>query len=282
MKSSLYSIPLIQRIGLKKFKPGNAIVEYSLIGALIALASLASLGILGQSVSNILSRLQSTLSPSSKTTQISQAPLPQGSPSLPNGPASSSTPSTTSPAPQSTGIVGSPQVSQPYTPAQTAGANGIQIVDSYADVFTQLANQLSANPSTDSELLALIQKVAQDGHNAANTERSVLTYTQYVSTPDGSFNFSGIQSGYNASKAALLDYLNVHPQALPPETTQLIQTASENITQQMIDFVGSGNTAKLNALNINQKFRDDNANAQGTTYVDTQASTICNTGNCTE
>jgi hypothetical protein len=91
-----------------------------------------------------------------------------------------------------------------------------------------------------------------------------------------SFNFS-IKDRYAFTLNRAIDYLNLHPQLLTPEDTQTLRTASNNITQQIVDYLGDSNPSAVTNTSINQKFTDAGG-SQGATYIDTQATTICGTG----
>jgi hypothetical protein len=119
----------------------------------------------------------------------------------------------------------------------------------------------------------MITDLADDGHGVAGDERSVLTYTQ---SSDGSFDFS-IQDRYAQTLNRAMNYLNSHPNELSPETANLLRTAANNITKQMVDFIGGSNPGSLSSLNINSKFTDKGG-GNGASYVDSQASTVCANG----
>jgi hypothetical protein len=256
----------------KRCCPGNTLAEYGLIGILVVVVALVALSGTGGNLALWMSGLKGDMQSHINQSRQALASDPGNQPvsqathvqTVSAGNQNAASASLNAPI----SVVGS---LAPYNPAQTVGANGINLVDQYAERINQLADQLQGSPNVDGDFIEMLRDLAMDGHNVAADERSVLTYTQ---ASDGGFNFS-IQTRYEATKARALDYLNVHPAQLSAEDAQLLNLASSNITQQMTDFMGGSDPSSLSGLNINQKFTDAGGSGQGATYVDTQASKIC-------
>lgn len=165
----------------------------------------------------------------------------------------------------------------PYNTIQVAGSNGVDIVDRYADIIQGLATKMHSSSNPDITFARMLDDLANEGHFVADDERSALTvFTKY----GNSFDFS-IQERYAQTQNRAISYLNSNPHLLSPSDAQTLRTASNNITQQMVDFLNGTNPGSISAESINQKFTDAGG-GNGATYVDKQASNICDSGgqNC--
>jgi hypothetical protein len=254
-------------------RPGNVIAEYSLIACLIISVSITVIAGVGVSLKGWASSLNMLMAQKISASKTANAAIASRMAAFQLAASKKQlTVSLNGNAPSAAATSSVPPL-QPYSALQTVGANGINIVDQYSERMAQLAKKLGNNPNVNPDFIAMIQDLAADGHNVAGDERSVLTYTQ---SSDGNFAFT-IQSRYAATKARALNYLASHSTQLSPEDTQVLQTAANNITQQITDFIGTSNSSSLSALNINKKFTDKGSSGQGATYVDNQAVKICNT-----
>lgn len=251
---------------------GNTLIEYGLIGSLVVLVVIAAMSGIGGDLQQWLAGLKGDMKSQISATQNANASqlkamaayeAQKAAPAIPPPNVSSSL--------GCSGAACASLAVQPYNSAQTAGSNGINIVDQYANKIKMLADTLKTNPNTNRDFIDMLVDLANDGHRVADDERAVLTYTQ---ASDGSFDFS-IQDRYTQTKNRALNYLSSHPNELTPEQTQLLHQAAGNINQQMVDFMGSSSPGSLSSLNINPKFTDKGDSGKGATYVDGQASQIC-------
>jgi len=258
-------------------RKGQALSEYGLAIGLVALVGFAGLSLLGKDLSGALNVMLPKWTP--PPPPVVSVTKPANTPSVTGA---NGSPVTTPSAPSSLTTGGKSCFSngqcitasiQPYAPEQTAGSNGINIVDQYADIINKIGNMAHSDSKINPDFADMITDLADDGHGVAGDERSVLTYTQ---SSDGSFDFS-IQDRYAQTLNRAMNYLNSHPNELSPETANLLRTAANNITKQMVDFIGGSNPGSLSSLNINSKFTDKGG-GNGASYVDSQASTVCANG----
>ncbi len=253
---------------------GNTLIEYAGVGVCVLLVLIASLQLLGGNLNEWFSGLKQNMDADIQATSVANAKAAQAKSAYETAQAEKAAKDNLIPSLQSTCTLGQACISeQNYNPAQTVGANGIDLVDQYAEIINQLAQKAHAAPNSDLTFALMLDDLAADGHNVAGDERAVLTmYAKYGS----SFDFS-IKDRYAATLNRAIDYLNQHPQVLAPQDAQTLRTASNNITQQVVAYLGSSNPGAVTNTSINQKFTDTGGN-QGATYVDHQATTICDTG----
>ncbi len=251
---------------------GNTLVEYAGVGVCVLLVVIASLQLLGGNLNGWFSGLKQNMNTNIQATSAANAKAAQAKSAYEAAQTAKS-------SLVGNGVAvcagGAPCLSsvQAYSPTQTVGANGIDLVDQYAELIKQLAQKAHAAPNSDLTFALMLDDLAADGHNVAGDERAVLTmYAQYGS----SFDFS-IKDRYAATLNRAIDYLNQHPQVLGPEDAQTLRTASSNISQQIVDYLGGSNPSAVTNSSINQKFTDAGG-SQGATYVDQQATTVCDTG----
>lgn len=256
---------------------GNTLIEYAIAAACVVVVLIVAFQAIGADLSQWFSGLKTDMHAQTQVTAAAQAKAEQAK-AAHEAAQALKTPENITPQAAPACLSGETCASvAPYNPAQTAGANGIDLVDQYADIIKKLAEQAHAAPNSDLTFALMLDDLAEDGHYVADDERAVLTiYEKYGS----SFDFS-IRERYAATLNRAINYLNDHPQLLSAQDTQTLRTASGNITQQIVDFLGNSDPKAVTNTSINTKFTDAGGN-QGATYVDKNASTICDTGgkNC--
>ena len=251
---------------------GNTLIEYAGVGVCVLLVLIVSLQLLGGNLNEWFSGLKQNMNADIQATSVANAKAAQAKSAYEKAQAAKAAKDNLVPSLQSA-CAQACISAQSYNPAQTVGANGIDLVDQYAEIINQLAQKAHSAPNSDLTFALMLDDLAADGHNVAGDERAVLTmYAKYGS----SFDFS-IKDRYAATLNRAIDYLNQHPQLLAPQDAQTLRTASNNITQQIVDYLGSSNPGAVTNSSINQKFTDAGG-SQGATYVDNQATTVCDTG----
>ena len=253
--------------------------EYFLMGSLVAAFSIGAIFSMGSQLSNSFS----TMVPNKLNLQVANTGDSGNNAGANKNPGAAHAPLPTTPPTANTGLgcFANGQCLRtnltPYSSTQTAGANGINLVKSYAQIIKELATLAHKDSKVNPDFADMIDDLAADGFNVADDERSVLTWT----AREGGMSFD-IQNRYAETKARAMDYLQGHPNELTPQVAAILHMAANNITQQATDFVGGSNIHALNANNINQRFTDASGQGKGATYVDQNAATVCNSGgaNC--
>lgn len=253
-------------------KAGNSLVEYTVIGSSALLLALMGIQAFAGDFASLLGLVKNDMKKQIAATAQAQV-IQQANAANADKDAQPQAPQNTQP-----NLDSSLSAVEPYSAVQVSGANGIDIVDYYADIIKTIADKAHSASNSDITFALMLDDLAAEGHHVADDERATLTvFAKYSS----SFDFS-IQDRYAQTLKRAIDYLNAKPGLLSAEDSQTLRTASNNITQQMVDFLGGANPSNISAEAINQKFTDAGG-GNGATYVDKEASTICGTGgqNCT-
>ncbi len=251
---------------------GNAMMEYVFIGLSTLLVAIG-LQVVGGNLDSILSMLKGDMSNKIQITSKVKAKQVQELAKV------KQLQSDTAKHAANLGDHSSVAAVEAYNPVQAVGANGIDLVDYYANNIHSIAKKAHASENLDITFARMLDDLAAEGHYVANDERAVLTiFSQY----GDSFDFS-IQGRYASTLKRATDYLNSKPNLLSEEDAKTLRTASDNISQQMIDFLGGTNPNAISSDTINKKFTDAGGN-KGATYVDGEANAICNSGgkNCSK
>lgn len=262
---------------LRHRKPGNTIIEYTMIGSSTLMLALIGIQAFSMDFTDLLGLLKNDMQKQISVT--GQAKIQQEAAAAAAAATEKTNEAEQNLADKTTKELDSAlSAVDPYNTIQVSGANGIDIVDQYANIIKELANKAHGASNPDITFALMLDDLADEGHFVADDERSALTvFTKY----GNSFDFS-IQDRYAQTLNRAITYLDANPHLLSDADAQTLRTASNNITQQMTDFLGGTNPSAISAESINQKFTDAGG-GNGATYVDKQASDVCSSGgqNCT-
>jgi hypothetical protein len=271
------------RVALLLPPKGQGLAEYGLALGLLAVVCLVGLTAFGDGLRGLGTNLQAMLmgSGSDKTpaaNPVNSTEATDTSTTASGNPSGALVPSGETVCMASNWCVNSPLALTGSAPdPQTAGANGVQMVNQYSDVLTQLAQIAAENPQIPSALALQITALADSGHSVANAELEAAhtwwindTITQEV-TDSANTAYSRIDD-FTAQQNALLSALNKNPTALPPEVMQLINEASTFIQQQGNSFMS------LDADQRDAIWRAVDASTTAVDDVHQNANTICTNG----
>jgi hypothetical protein len=260
--------------------PGQSLSEYAIVIGLVALLGIAAVTMLGTSIQDGLANINGgNAAPS--TAVVSNAP--PGGTTSPSGGSSGSTSGLSSMLPppgpgqqqvcfQSGTCVNIPVVD---STTLTAGANGGQLTHQFADVLSQIALQLQADPNADPQVSTLVTRIANAGHTMGNTEASFIQSYECCASTNYTSNLSGLsdsiehtQADFNLNHQLLSDYLSSNPNSLPPELQSMIALEVGQINQLAVNGF-------LDASVISGALPP---NSQAVTLTHQDSNTICNSG----
>lgn len=112
----------------------------------------------------------------------------------------------------------------------TSGGNGTQLVLGSVNSLDQLIKQMKNDPNADNGLVALLTQLANQGHDIGTT------ISVPVNTDPSNDNRSSVGSqivtqidSLNATKFAVLDYVQAHPNSLDPVVKDFVTAQADNI-----------------------------------------------------
>ena len=130
----------------------------------------------------------------------------------------------------------------------TMGSNGGELTEAYSNVFSQLVKQLEA-ANADPALVAIIKKMAKNGHTLADSEQAVIDICppgQDCKTSDTDKSSDKVfdlqlkipsgQDDFQRAKNELNKYLKNHPSALSSDLVAVINVSSWNINEVASTF----------------------------------------------
>jgi Flp pilus assembly pilin Flp len=217
---------------------GQSLAEYGMVIGLVAAVGIAAVALLGGSLQDGLANINGgNATPS--TLAITDAP--PGGVSSPGG---TSGLSTLIPPPgtgqeqicfQSGYCANIPVIDGTTV---TTGANGGQMTHQFADVLSQIALQLQADPNADPNLVNMITRVANAGHTIGDIEAFFIHSYECCGTTNYTTNLSSLSSSitstqtfFNSEYQELSHYLSTNPNVLPPELQSVIALEVEQINQ---------------------------------------------------
>jgi len=217
------------------------LAEYVVIGCGVVLVVIATAYVLGGNLKTIISDLRDDMS-----SRISAANHP---PIVVASGAAAQAATVTNYPPGSTVCyasnwclqVGSAQAQAQTSTVQSTGANGTQqVLHNDADMLAQIAEQTANDPNADPTLKDLVTRLANAGHTiAGNLDSASDSYQgkggDYFSTYDA---FWRSQMPYDALKKETLDYLQAHPDALPPQVQATLHGAADSINDKLATLIG--------------------------------------------
>ena len=251
---------------------GQAIVEYTLLLTLVALACVAAMSPLGQAIQAGLQGMVNGIAGGNGGGLIAAAPGGGGGPLTPasgGGTGGSTTDGGGTTTPTSSG--GSTYVSPPPTPYQdrvclasgmcvnvprvengpptdTTGSNGGQLTSSFANVLDQVAEQLKQDPNTDPKILDIVTRLASQGHAVAaaeigsdiavaeNCPNSICTLDKLTAVTNARAGVDTTTNAFSSLQAELYNYLSMNPGALPPAFQNVINQSGNNIVSAATPF----------------------------------------------
>jgi Flp pilus assembly pilin Flp len=250
---------------------GQSLAEYGMVIGLVAAVGIAAVALLGGSLQDGLANINGgNATPS--TLAITDAP--PGGVSSPGG---TSGLSTLIPPPgtgqeqicfQSGYCANIPVIDGTTV---TTGANGGQMTHQFADVLSQIALQLQADPNADPTLLSLITELANRGHNVGGAEQQFFDSCSASCDSPTLSTFSGVlqlsRDRLTQQSVALQNYLNDKPDMLPQELQSLIYLQVDQIYQLQTPF-----------LNVAARSQPYDLNTMPITLTHQSANTICGSG----
>jgi len=257
---------------------GVALSEYGIILALILLIGIGALMLLGKSVSSVFSGMVVGWKPS-EVASPNLAAIPaavnpsEPAPANPAGPVTGESaggpvagPGNVLPRPTAgqqrvcleNGWCANIPVVKEQTLTDTTGSLGVKLTYQFADVLSQIAEQVAAMPDADPGLVNLITVLANHGHTLGDKEAAVHGLCQpgqqcadpaAAGNPDSgmqvnddsstSTNSTQVRSAlqaiatqagrFSAANDAVQSYLATHPNAIPPEMQSLLKFEATEI-----------------------------------------------------
>lgn len=264
---------------MPRFKySGNTLSEYTVILGLIGLLALGGLHLLGQSISGLLTNLLGQTGPGPVRNYMATV--------LPSTPSQGDT----SGQNNQTDIAndeGGKELLQLHT-STTGGVNvtsvdGLSIMEENAKTLKDLVHQIDADPNHDPDLLALVTKLANTGHSAANSMKGGITIYKMrleggekVITLESTSINNTVKAGltFKDQFQELASYVKANPDTLSADQIQTIQLASNDITG-ILDQLGNPNGTPGKDL-VNPE--NWSAMAQKSMEVHQNSNTICGNG----
>lgn len=206
---------------------GNTLIEYGLIGSSITLFIIAGFTIMGGQLNNILSDLKDDMADRiTASTEAKAALVTAQNTATDNQHQAQYFPGAK--VCYANGMCLDMAAVNHQSTVESTGANGARdTIHEQADLLSQVAEQIAADPNADPALLDLVTRLALAGHDIGNDlDQSIGTFTDPVAFYGTYDTFWRSLLPYTDLKNQLSSYLSEHPAALPAEMQKAIDGAT--------------------------------------------------------
>lgn len=251
---------------LKRRYTGNSLVEYGFIAALILVVSIGALIFIGQAFNKSVQVIKKDMQSTSESAEEANKPSPP--PDVASGSSDGKGGSVSGKACSGTNVCMSlpPVVSKA---AVTTGANGTSVTADAAKGISKLLQILKSDPNADPSLVALITKLANQGHALAQAQRDIYYSGRNVSRmKSGMSNLQNGLKNFDSLLTQINNQLKKNSSGMTPSMLTVLDRESGTI-------IGVSENFKLDMPGLSWQYQGSAFNPNKTNL---SSNKVCNNG----